>query len=479
MPAQPDLDLPRLSGVGVHREEYWYIYTETERDPLIVPSHYHVRWDDKEITDTDKLQLILHGPYNYTGYAYILHASCCSLLEEYFYPGPIPVARLVEVCKSCPLLNSAWSGMCLSWGHDYGGEVALDNLYPWEEKDFHLSGRYGRSIEDLEYREADPCRLLDLRELIQGANPAKSKQQSHKIIEQTQSRQTPTTGQAAMVNDMVPNCFTGLPYEILGTVATFLPTADVRTFAQASKGLKIIIPSELGQSFWASRFIFEFDFVFEARKHQGNLDWRWLYFEIVNALHYSMSLQNRRRIWHLIQSPLSELLSLQWSGNQSLLPSNQNINKLRWKEVHGQFTQEKFYFGISCRRFYKQRTSIPTTLQKIIVSSILIGDMTYIAGIRFIHGQGQRVCLGYEGKLSANVMDQSIDITGIQGFILAIGSRGINALQFVTYGGRLSQWFGSPEGLPKTRRLITFKSIIALEAGFDVRYASPLSSQFY
>jgi hypothetical protein len=86
-------------------------------------------------------------------------------------------------------------------------------------------------------------------------------------------RQSPRTRQAAVANGTVHNCFTGLPYEILGAIVAFLPTPDVRTFGQASKGLKIIIPSELGQSFWAPRFSFEFDFVFEARKHQGNLDW--------------------------------------------------------------------------------------------------------------------------------------------------------------------------------------------------------------
>jgi hypothetical protein len=40
--------------------------------------------------------------------------------------------------------------MCLSWGHDYGGRVALDNLYPWEEKDFKLEDPCGGRSEDIE-----------------------------------------------------------------------------------------------------------------------------------------------------------------------------------------------------------------------------------------------------------------------------------------------------------------------------------------
>ncbi|KIN05305.1 hypothetical protein OIDMADRAFT_78515, partial [Oidiodendron maius Zn] len=397
--------------------------------------------------------------------AFILHASCCLLLEEYFSPAPIPIARLVEVCKSCPLDFDFHR--CISWGHDYGGRVELDNFYPWEEKDVSTIIRIEDDLEP-NYQEADPCRLLDLNKLVQTANLAKSKQLSSTAIGRTQRRQIPRTRKVAMKNGIVPNCFTRLPYETLVAIMAFLPTQDVRTFAQASKGLKAIIPSELGQSFWASRFTFEFDFVFEARKHQGNLDWKWLYFEIVNALRHSRGLQNRRRIWRLIQSPLSELLSLHWSGNQSSLPSDQDTNKLRWKEVYGCLSEPTYRdFKTSSQRFYKQRTSIPIALQQVVVSSILIGDMTYIIGIRFIPYQGEMVCLGYTGKPSEILMVQSIEITSIQGFILAVGSKGVNALQLITTSGRLSQWFGYPQGLPKTRRLTAFKPIIVLEVGFD------------
>ena len=102
MPARPDLEVPRLSGVGVHREDN----DTMNMDPLVVPSYYHARWDNKGFPDADKLQLIRHGPNNNGGYASILHASCCSLLGEYFYPDPIPVARLVELCKSCSVQHS-------------------------------------------------------------------------------------------------------------------------------------------------------------------------------------------------------------------------------------------------------------------------------------------------------------------------------------------------------------------------------------
>lgn len=457
MPAQSDLDVPRLSGVGIHRED-----NGMTMDPLIVPSYYHSRWDDMDASDADKLQLMQHGSYNYSGYAFILHANCCFLLGEYFHPQPIPIARLAEVCKSCPLQYAGGSGRILNWGHDYGGGVALDNLCPWEEQDFYSDQDYEAINLELPYGEEDPCRILDPGKLIHEA---------------TQTRQNLRTWRSSVALGAKPNCFTGLPYEILETIVVFLPTHDVRTFAQTSRWLKRIIPSRLGQTFWASRFNleFEFDFIFEARKHRGHLDWKWLYFEISNTLHNSKGLQNRRRIWRLIQSPLSELLSLHWMDNQS--PSSQDTKALRWKEVPGQFFERKELdseFG--CLRFYQQSASIPTTLYQVIISSISIRNISYITGIQFITYQGQRVCLGYKGqeRQSVNLIDQSTYITGIQGFIVAVASKGISALRLITDRGQLSQWFGSPEGLPKTRRLSTYKSIIALEAGFDVRYAPPL-----
>lgn len=110
--------------------------------------------------------------------------------------------------------------------------------------------------------------------------------------------------------------------------------------------------------------------------------------------------------------------------------------------------------------------------RQVVVSTTSIGNTTYITGIRFIPKEGPAVYLGYIAERrgsSLNATDQSVDATSLQGFILAIGSRGIQALQLVTSSGQLSQWFGRRDGLPKTRRLVISRSIAALEAGFDVR----------
>jgi len=443
-----------VSGVGLNHDPDETFY--------VVPSSYDARWDDEgyQFPATDELPMMRQSPLD-GRHGFILHALCYSLLQEFFYPREVPVARLLEVCKSFP-----FQYLGLSWGHDYGGIVCIDqeNQYLWE----------GQDLNDIEQPEltrqrADPWNIPELKEILQGAQrgiPKKQRVNSTKL--------TPIDG-------AVSNCFTKLPLEILGYVVTYLPTNDIRTLSRTSKGLAIIIPSGFGQSFWASRFQtpLELDFVFEAQKHRDGLDWRSLYFGVVKAMHCSLGLQNRKRIWGLTRSPLSELVCMHWSGSLALRPLDANKDQLRWKEAYGNLqplerVPRTSAFHIGCRRFRIQRTFIPT-LRQIVISTISIGNTTYITGIRFIPNEGPEVYLGYiaeEEKSSLNTADQFVDITGVQGFILAMGSRGIQALQFVTCAGQLSQWFGRPDGLLKIRRLAISKSITALEAGFDVRVTS-------
>lgn len=258
----------------------------------------------------------------------------------------------------------------------------------------------------------------------------------------------------------------------------FMHTNDVKTLSQTCKGLKIYIPSESDTSFWASRFQipFEFSFVFETQHYKGKLDWRSLYFKIVCAIHKSPGLQSREHIWGLIQSPFSELLSLDWNSNPILQPTNEIEDKLGWKEVYGDLRQRdgrhpSFEFTRGCKRFYCQRTLLPTGMRQVIISTIIIGNTSYITGLRFISPKGSEIALGHTAKednSSPNFSDQVINATSIQGFIIALGSKGIQALRLIFNLSQLSPWVGYPDGFLKTRRLGNFKSITALEAGFDV-----------
>ena len=189
----------------------------------------------------------------------------------------------------------------------------LSHPDPWDE--FDSPSRQIR-IQD------DVLKIPELEDALHNAQLGKS---DEKTIDLKQ------------IQEAIGNCFTKLPHEILGYIMTFMHTNDVKTLSQTCKALKIYITSELDTSFWASRFQipFEFSFDFEAQQYKGKLDWRSLYFKIVSAIHKSPGLQSREHIWGLIQSPFSELLSLDWNSNPILQPTNEIEDKLRWKEVHG------------------------------------------------------------------------------------------------------------------------------------------------
>jgi F-box domain len=371
-------------------------------------------------------------------------------------PDEIPVRRLWDVCKACP-----FQYVGISWGHDYGGIAFLESRYPWKDRDLG-------AVNDLHRQNhADPWNIPELQKLVQAVQL-----NSIALPKKWGVSLTPKDGPA------LDNSLTRLPLEVLGYIVIYLPTEDVRALAQVSNRLAMTIPSSLGQLFWASRFQypFEFDFIFEARSFKHRMDWRSLYFQLLKATRSSDGLQNRKRIWGLIQSPLSELLCLQWKSEPTLSSLDEN-EKLNWKEAHGKLepleTSPRISpLGTGCKRFHIQRTRIPTNVRKVVISTILIGNSTYLTGLSFTSSAGRGLHLGYTPKRKTPFIKttaQLIGTTGLRGFILAIGSRGIQALQVVTCAGQISQWFGCSNNLPKTRRLIsTSGSIAALEAGFDV-----------
>jgi hypothetical protein len=463
-----------LSGVGRHSPNL---------DRYIAPASYDARWNDKgyQFTDSDEIR-IGGGPYSGT-HTFIMHAHCCSLLEHFFHPRPIPLARLVKVCRSCPVQGYRFERY-LSWGldHSYEREILRRNAFPWEEPDnyvLHL---------DRSSRPQNPWIIPELMTDLQmqelGLDETREKKSRRARVDPwTRTRRNKEMrakrySAKHAVGDIVSNIFTKLPPEMLEMVLTYVPTNGVKSLALTSKGLKMVIPSRLGQSFWASRFQapFEYGFVFEAQTYGHGLDWKSLYFEMKNS--HSPRLRNRRRIWRLIQS-LSELICLQWNSRHGLLPLKMTRSDLRWKAVRGALQQPpekgqerpEFRFNRGCLQFHSQCTAIPTLLCRIVVSTISIGSATFVTGMRFISRNKLDVCIGYtKGE------ESSLDITGIQGFIVAVGSRGIHALQLITSTEKLSQWFGDPNGVPKTRRLVTHMPITALRAGFDVSFVLLLIS---
>ena len=385
-------------------------------------------------------------------HGFIFHEACWSLLQEAYHPEAIPLARLLEVCRSLPF---PLQGTGVSWGHDYGGLVLLDNQshYPWEDR---LIDRHDDSITCRHARE-NPFDVLEIQRLL------KELPQCPPCCEKLSSSR-PISKEG--------DYFARLPWEICEEIALYLPTTDMLSVRRASRAFSHIFSS---QPLWASRFKSNADrgFLFESRNSKKSRDWRSLY-RRTNDVHSPPGLQNRKRIWGLILS-LMDVLSMRWNDSSKLCPWDVNRAGLRWREIVGDLSQEQPLgpyraFNEGCRLFNKQSTSIPDLLFQIAFSVVRFGDTEYIAGIRFIPSKGTDICLGYRAKAKELVLD----VTVLRGFVSAVGSRGIQALQIITGKGQVSQWFGCPSESPRTRRLAVFGSIAAIEAGFDVSISSGL-----
>jgi hypothetical protein len=122
----PVVHEPRLSGVGCY-----------DNGCYVGPASYDARWNDphSSIPNGCREFYMEARPYS-SAHDFLMHASCCSLLEQFFHPRPIPLARLVEVCLSCPTeaedgtYNVSWSP-----SYNYGKIFPLLHKYPWEESD--------------------------------------------------------------------------------------------------------------------------------------------------------------------------------------------------------------------------------------------------------------------------------------------------------------------------------------------------------
>jgi hypothetical protein len=62
----------------------------------------------------------------------------------------------------------------------------------------------------------------------------------------------------------------------------------------------------------------------------------------------------------------------------------------------------------------------------------------------------------------------TVEVTGFKGFIVALDSYGIRAIQVSQDQTHVSEWIGCPDGYPKTMNLVTSWDITALGGQYDV-----------
>lgn len=161
----------------------------------------------------------------------------------------------------------------------------------------------------------------------------------------------------------------------------------------------------------------------------------------------------------------------QWATSEpsNLSPRSYPSPEILWKEIAGDVKPniavggyQSFHEGYYL--FYKCYASIPDSLSRIAFYIIRLRDVGYISGIRLISSQGTLSCLDYLSQ-----EEVVLDATILQGFNLAVGLRGIQAVQTVNGEKIVSQWVGCPDECPKIQFLAVSRPVRALEAGFGVR----------
>ncbi|KUJ14064.1 F-box domain-containing protein [Mollisia scopiformis] len=373
-----------ITGVG--------LYNDPDGGDWIAPLNFAARWDDAGYNSPthDQIGVIRQHPVN-DRYGFPFHEACWSLLEKAHSPESIPCKALFEVCRSLPFPSE---GTGLSWGHDFEGLVLVDNQdrYSWEDRFVDRSGDWALFLG----ARNDPYHVPEIQQLPDEYFQAPPAISSFRPV---------TT---------VVDCFAALPEEIRIAIASNLPTVDALNTRRASRSFLSIF---YNQQFWASRFRANADrsWLFESQEWGNAHEWRWLY-RLTNKSHRTRGMQNRERVWKLIQR-VRGTLPLRWI-EPSVLPSPSPIPaSLRWLEATGDLRLEERtrpYHGFNegCRLFYEQQTSIPTLLSQIAFSVIRLGDAEYITGMRLIPSQGEVIQLGYrtEGR------ERFLDIKFLAGF---------------------------------------------------------------
>ncbi|KAE8358792.1 hypothetical protein BDV27DRAFT_137125 [Aspergillus caelatus] len=380
------------------------------------------------------------------------------------HPHAVPIQRLYDICLSCPAHIEGW----LDWGHSYGGLMDRHPIegYPWE--DVYIAGYIKRFLWDksspLTLATSDPSDVLEVRQAL--------------VDSQDRRENTTMTSSISSVWVTTADCFQKLPQEILEQIQMFLPSRGVANVRLASRSFASL---PLTQSFWASRFAChqERGYCFEARDLLYNgahalrsRDWRAVYEETAVTSDSSNELKNRKRIWGYLKNMadlvLDQPLSSEGMSRELELWPKEPVTT--WRPVGGDFSVRSngnSPYQMKCRVIYEQTISITSSIRSIGVSFRELSDKKYVSGLRFVLTNKEQLVLGYVLPPKEKHIELSSECFNLNGFIAAIGPRGVMALRVVTGQGEISNWVGTSEGLPQTARLCTKRAIHALRGSFD------------
>ena len=428
---------PLLSGVGLHIQ-----------DTLRVPPQDHQRYDDPDHVSSSDITIdpfLWHAttiiPNEIITWGAMFHDSCWNLLVEASRPNKIDVSVLHRVFLSFPL-----DGGLLDWGHDYRGcdeeTIGSDPFKPPELV----------SLLDTSMKERTESRRLD---------------QTSAVVKVT----------SLFTNDSDGDPFVKLPPEVRENILILLPSEDVKSLRATSRAVADL---KLSQKFWASRFGQDsaFDCIFETQKSvsvETYRSWRDLFFGL-RLISNGSALRNRKRVWSLLK-PFSGLLSTYLSTPCDGRPvatfwePHLEERSLEWQCLKPCHKLDPMRLNLKCRMLLTRQVCLDF-VTGVYVSVISHLDDRYVCGLRFSQPGGADVRLGFilPGREDyLDILGQDIVSDGIGGFILAISSRGINAISLVSGTGYVSDWAGSHKGSRRRCLLAKKGSTYNLRADFDVR----------
>ncbi|KAK4199266.1 hypothetical protein QBC40DRAFT_349560 [Triangularia verruculosa] len=139
-----------------------------------------------------------------------------------------------------------------------------------------------------------------------------------------------------------------------------------------------------------------------------------------------------------------------------------------WRVVAGNLEGQQRLFSplqAGCRLHHRCRLPFPSKASRLSVSTVVVGSLSYIAGMVFTTDTGQTIELGFTGPRCHH---QSVELVGeMVGLNVAVGLGGIHALQCIDSDGVSTSWLGNVNNTIKTAQLASPPGIVELEVGFD------------
>jgi hypothetical protein len=376
-----------------------------------------------------------------------MHAACFALLMD-CVGGETPLLemRLHDICASTPCPDGF---PCMD--HNYDGTWDLDSsFYPWQDKRLNTH-RAGAGNFLFCCSEEDPLNVPALDSVIDETAEASVLQ--FLLHSMTKPAKMPSPSSSSMFQ---------LPWELHEMIAINLSTRDALALRLSSSHFLPLLHSH---HFWRSRFHGpgQRSYFTEAHHLQTTAGLVSAYKRLSN-IHHTPPVLNRQRVWRLV-SRWNDLIKLNLTTPMNILPLHTDI-EYEWFSVSGRIGPEgkALTRPDGCKTLFGGRTAVRQQWMELTVFLCAPGARDYVCGLQLRWHGARPVAMGYCNSKAFKILT----VKSLAGFVVAVGKRGVHALQLVDEDGSISQWAGRPGDGLVTKRLSRRRPVLALEADFDV-----------